>query len=227
MQALFKARFEQALDSKKLNFKKLEQQLRRMGVNPEDPMAMASIQRVTSTFFRAIDEKQGTPYVFHGDKQPVQRLGSEEISDAREEQEALSEDSNQEELDRFIAEIEDAADREFEEEEAKEKEEVSKMRYWNREEMIGRGRRDFGNGDSDSELGGRTKTRHGRRDFDSGYSEDEVDGDVQYREDFETDSEDENRWKGKNCTSNRPQKDEIWESEDEISLASVDDDSEV
>ena len=65
--ALFKARFEQALDSQKLNIKKIEQQLRRMNVNPDDPVAMASIQRVASTFFNAIDKKEGSPYVFHGD----------------------------------------------------------------------------------------------------------------------------------------------------------------
>ena len=58
LQALFKARFEQALESQKLNIKKTEQQLRRTGVNPEDPVAMASIQRVASTFFNAIDKKK-------------------------------------------------------------------------------------------------------------------------------------------------------------------------
>ena len=63
MQALFKARFEQALESQKLNIKKIEQQLRRMGVNPEDPAAMASIQRVASTFFNATDKKEGSLYV--------------------------------------------------------------------------------------------------------------------------------------------------------------------
>ena len=68
MQALFKARFEQALDSQKLNIKKIEQQLRRMSINPDDPVAMASIQRVASTFFNAIDKKEGSPYVFHGEK---------------------------------------------------------------------------------------------------------------------------------------------------------------
>ncbi|KAF5192853.1 RNA-binding CRS1 / YhbY (CRM) domain protein [Thalictrum thalictroides] len=62
--ALFKARFEQALDSQKLNIKKIEQELRRMGVNPDDPVAMASIQRVAATFFNAIDDKKGSPYVF-------------------------------------------------------------------------------------------------------------------------------------------------------------------
>uniref|UniRef100_A0A1D1ZKE5 Putative CRM domain-containing protein At3g25440, chloroplastic n=1 Tax=Anthurium amnicola TaxID=1678845 RepID=A0A1D1ZKE5_9ARAE len=135
--ALFKARFEQALESQKLNIKKIEQELRRKGVNPEDPVAMASIQRVASTFFRAIDEKQGTPYVFHGERHTLS--GTE---DTREETPALSsDDSDQEELDRFIAEIEDAADKEWEAEEAAEKEETSQIRYWNREDMITRGSR--------------------------------------------------------------------------------------
>ncbi|XP_010554068.1 PREDICTED: uncharacterized CRM domain-containing protein At3g25440, chloroplastic [Tarenaya hassleriana] len=130
--ALFKARFEQALESQKLNIKKIEQQLRRMGVNPEDPVAMASIQRVASTFFNAIDRKEGTPYIFHGDKQPEQRP-----SVSREESEP-GDDSDQEELDRFIAEIEDAADKEWAAEEAAEKEEYGRIRYWNREEFNGR-----------------------------------------------------------------------------------------
>jgi len=97
LQALFKARFEQALESQKLNIKKIETQLRRKGINPEDPVAMASIQRVASTFFRAIDEQQGTPYVFRGDAQPS--AGTTEI---KEPPDQPSEDSDQEELDRFI-----------------------------------------------------------------------------------------------------------------------------
>lgn len=153
MQALFKARFEQALDSQKLNIKKLEQQLRRMGVNPEDPVAMASIQRVASTFFRAIDEKQGTPYVFHGGSEPDTQAGKAEDS-------VPSEDSDQEELDRFIAEIEDAADQEWATEEAAEKEDSSKIRYWNREEIGPRGRRTQVSGSEDSE----DETRSGGRD---------------------------------------------------------------
>lgn len=68
---MFKARFEQALESQKLNIKKIEQQLRRKGINPEDPIAMASIQNVASKFFRAIDEKQGTPYVFGENAKPI------------------------------------------------------------------------------------------------------------------------------------------------------------
>lgn len=136
MQALFKARFEQALESQKLNIKKTEQQLRRMGVNPEDPVAMASIQRVASTFFNAIDKKEGSPYVFHGDKQ-AERGSSGANS---EESEPGDEDSDQEELDRFIAEIEEAADKEWEEEEAAEQEESGRIRYWNREEFAGRSR---------------------------------------------------------------------------------------
>ncbi|TVU17878.1 hypothetical protein EJB05_33938, partial [Eragrostis curvula] len=127
--ALFKARFEQALESQKLNIKKIETQLRRKGINPEDPVAMASIQRVASTFFRAIDEQQGTPYVFRGDEQSS--AGTAEI---KEERDHPSEDSDQEELDRFIAEIETAAEKQWEEEEAAEKEESSRMQYWEREE---------------------------------------------------------------------------------------------
>ncbi|KAJ9152845.1 hypothetical protein P3X46_026359 [Hevea brasiliensis] len=133
--ALFKARFEQALESQKLNIKKIEQQLRRMGINPEDPVAMASIQRVASTFFNAIDKKEGSPYVFQGDQQPVVHL-----IDNLEHPEPLA-DSDQEDLDKFIAEIEDAADREWAAEEAAEKEELSKIRYWNKEDFGGRIRR--------------------------------------------------------------------------------------
>ncbi|XP_068648464.1 CRM-domain containing factor CFM9, mitochondrial-like isoform X2 [Aristolochia californica] len=124
--ALFKARFEQALESQKLNIKKIEQQLRRMGVNPEDPVAIASIQRVASTFFQAIDEKHGSPYVFQVNKP------SESQACQHDEPESPSEDSDQEELDRFIQEIEGAAGKEWDEEEAREKEEMSKtISYWN------------------------------------------------------------------------------------------------
>ncbi|XP_020114179.1 uncharacterized CRM domain-containing protein At3g25440, chloroplastic isoform X2 [Ananas comosus] len=129
--ALFKARFEQALESQKLNIKKIEQQLRRKGVNPEDPVAMASIQRVASTFFRAIDEQQGTPYVFRADRKP----GSETNEVQDEPLDLPSEDSDQEELDRFIAEIEEAADQEWAEEEATEKEEATRIRYWGKDDM--------------------------------------------------------------------------------------------
>ncbi|KAL5976440.1 CRM-domain containing factor cfm9, mitochondrial [Asimina triloba] len=135
LQALFKARFEQALDSQKLNIKKIEQQLRRMGVNPEDPVAMASIQRVASTFFRAIDEKQGSPYVFQGETKPIY------VPDSEEEPASPSEDSDQEELDRFIAEIEEAADKEWEAEEAAEKEEMGRIRYRNDVDERSLGRR--------------------------------------------------------------------------------------
>lgn len=135
MQALFKARFEQALESQKLNVKKIEQDLRRKGVNPEDPVAMASIQRVASTFFNAIDKKEGTPYVFYGNKQSAM----EPLDNS--EKEEPSADSDQEELDRFIAEIEDAADKEWAEEEEAEKEELGKIRYWNKESYGDRTRR--------------------------------------------------------------------------------------
>ncbi|XP_031481348.1 CRM-domain containing factor CFM9, mitochondrial [Nymphaea colorata] len=152
--ALFKARFEQALDSQKLNIKKLEQQLRQMGVNPEDPIAMASVQRVASTFFRAIDEKQGTPYVFHGD-----RHDPSQADETEDELVVPSEDSDQEELDRFIAEIEDAADQEWAAEEAAEKEEVGRIRYWNEEDIGGRSRRTFPvrGGGSDDEGDGQRR----------------------------------------------------------------------
>ncbi|XP_054803756.1 CRM-domain containing factor CFM9, mitochondrial-like [Prosopis cineraria] len=148
--ALFKARFEQALESQKLNIKKIEQQLRRMGVNPEDPAAMASIQRVASTFFNAIDKKEGSPYVFHEGK-----LSAKETVEDLEEP-GPSIDSDQEELDRFIAEIEEAADKEYEAEEAKEKEELGRMRYWNREEFGGRFRKFdvSGNDDHDDKVRG-------------------------------------------------------------------------
>ncbi|KAI3813126.1 hypothetical protein L1987_17842 [Smallanthus sonchifolius] len=129
--ALFKARFEQALDSQKLNIKKIEQQLRRMNINPDDPVAMASIQRVASTFFNAIDKKEGSPYVFHGEK----HSGPGNVNIKEPES---SEDSDQEELDKFIAEIEDAADKEWEAEEAAEKEEVNRIRYLYREDYDGR-----------------------------------------------------------------------------------------
>ncbi|KAL8229105.1 hypothetical protein R6Q57_014005 [Mikania cordata] len=129
--ALFKARFEQALDSQKLNIKKIEQQLRRMNINPDDPVAMASIQRVASTFFNAIDKKEGSPYVFHGEKQNGPNTVNIEEPES-------SEDSDQEELDKFIAEIEDAADKEWEAEEAAEKEEANRIRYLYREDYDGR-----------------------------------------------------------------------------------------
>ncbi|RDX63069.1 putative CRM domain-containing protein, chloroplastic, partial [Mucuna pruriens] len=159
--ALFKARFEQALESQKLNIKKMEQQLRRMGVNPEDPAAMASIQRVASTFFNAIDKKEGTPYVFREGKQSII-----EPAEGFEESEPTV-DSDQEELDRFIAEIEDAADKEYEAEEEKEKEELGRIRYWNREEFGGRYRRSDAprNDDRDGEVRGSRvwQTAHPKR----------------------------------------------------------------
>ncbi|KAL3624282.1 CRM-domain containing factor cfm9, mitochondrial [Castilleja foliolosa] len=152
--ALFKARFEQALESQKLNIKKTEQDLRRKGVNPDDPVAMASIQRVASTFFNAIDKKEGSPYVFREDTtKQVGPTGPPQDDDD-------DDDSDQEELDRFIAEIEDAADKEWEEEEAAEKEEEHRIRHWNREDFGGRfGRSDRGEGDdySDDENRGRRR----------------------------------------------------------------------
>ncbi|XP_065879814.1 CRM-domain containing factor CFM9, mitochondrial [Euphorbia lathyris] len=153
--ALFKARFEQALESQKLNIKKFEQQLRRMGVNPEDPVAMASIQRVASTFFNAIDKKEGTPYVYQWDKQPVLE------PDCNLEHPEPNDDSDQEELDRFIAEIEEAADKDWAEEEAAEQEEFGKIRYWNKEDFGGRVRRSemYRNDVSDGENRGTRRRR--------------------------------------------------------------------
>ncbi|GMH24873.1 hypothetical protein Nepgr_026716 [Nepenthes gracilis] len=149
--ALFKARFEQALESQKLNIKKVEQQLRRKGINPDDPVAMASIQRVASTFFNAIDKKEGSPYVFRGDEvSKLEPLKSFELSEP-------AEDSDQEELDKFIAEIEDAADKEWAAEEAAEKDEFDKIRYWNREDSGGRFRQR--DSDSDDETNGEVKGR--------------------------------------------------------------------
>ncbi|KFK33672.1 hypothetical protein AALP_AA5G044700 [Arabis alpina] len=171
--ALFKARFEQALESQKLNIKKTEQQLRRMGVNPEDPVAMASIQRVASTFFNAIDKKEGSPYVFHGDKQP-ERGGSVVNT---EESEPADEDSDQEELDRFISEIEEAADKEWEEEEAAEQEESGRIRYWNREEFAGRSRGPEMRSYGDSSHGFRRNERDTRSQRRSNDSDDDDDND--------------------------------------------------
>ncbi|KAI3503494.1 hypothetical protein L1887_31937 [Cichorium endivia] len=158
--ALFKARFEQALDSQKLNIKKIEQQLRRMNVNPDDPVAMASIQRVASTFFNAIDKKEGSPYVFSNDNK-----NKEENGLRIKEIESGEEDSDQEELDKFIAEIEDAADKEWEIEEAAEKEEVNRIRYLYREDYDGRYTK--------PDMGRRAPRRGGDGESDEGDESDE------------------------------------------------------
>lgn len=175
--ALFKARFEQALESQKLNIKKIEQQLRRMGINPDDPVAMASLHKVASTFFNAVDKKEGSPYVFRGDdespKEPQKKIF---------ELPGAAEDSDQEELDKFIAEIEDAVDKEWEEEEIAEKEELNRIRYWNKEDSGGRFKPErYRGSDSDDEIGGRPRggndIHHRARITDSenedGFSEDE------------------------------------------------------
>ncbi|KAK4392946.1 CRM-domain containing factor CFM9, mitochondrial [Sesamum angolense] len=108
---------------------------RKEGDKSDDPVAMASIQRVASTFFNAIDKREGSPYVFREDKTTqVESEGLRHPPDA-------GDDSDQEELDRFIAEIEDAADKEWAAEEAAEKEELGRIRYWNREDFGGRYRR--------------------------------------------------------------------------------------
>ena len=132
MQALFKARFEQALESQKLNIKKIEQQLRKKGISPDDPVAMASIQRVASTFFNAIDKKEGSPYVFRETQDSVKE------TQKSSEQPEFADDSDQEELDKFIAEIEEAVDQEWAEGEAAEKEEYGKIKYRNKEDSGGR-----------------------------------------------------------------------------------------
>lgn len=179
--ALFKARFEQALDSQKLNIKKIEQELRRKGVNPEDPVAMASIQRVASTFFNAIDEKQGSPYVFHGDKRPPVAQPHE-----REAEDRYSEEQEQQQLDKFIADIEEAAEQEWEEEEAAEREEFQRIKYRNREHSAGRIIRTDRYNDEDSEGEVRVR-RTDREDTSSKYRT----SDKRRRDDEENDAEDE------------------------------------
>lgn len=177
MQALFKARFEQALESQKLNIKKLEQDLRRKGVNPDDPVAMASIQRVASTFFNAIDKREGSPYVFREDKSI--RVAPE---DSQQPQDA-GEDSDQEELDRFIAEIEDAADKEWAEEESAEKEELDRIRYWNREDFSGRYRKFDVNRNEDSNDETRDRMRYRNQRDRRRASDSEVEGDDELESD--------------------------------------------
>lgn len=178
--ALFKARFEQALESQKLNIKKIEQQLRRKGINPDDPVAMASLHKVASTFFNALDKKDGSPFMLHGEEEPMkeprQRL---ELSEPVE-------DSDREELDKFIAEIEDAVDKEWTAEEAAEKEELGKIRYWNKEGSGGRFKPDhYGASDSDDEFRGGArgwKDSHQRQRIAD--SEDEDDGSESDRSDL-------------------------------------------
>ena len=189
MQALFKARFEQALESQKLNIKNIEQQLRRKGVNPDDPVALASIQRVASTFFKEIDKKAGSPYVFREDKQ------FEAIPSTNLQQSEPADDSDQEELDRFIAEIEDAADKEWAAEEAAEKEEFGKIRYLNREDFGGRFRRSemLNSEDSDTDIRGGERdsmgVRSGRRRTDNSDNEDDDEDDLGVMSDYESDAD--------------------------------------
>lgn len=172
MQALFKARFEQALESQKLNIKKKEQELRRKGINPDDPVAMASIRRVASTFFNAIDKKEGSPYVFQRDKK------AELESSGDLQQPEPDDESDQEELNRFIAEIEDAAHKEWAAEEAAEKEEFGKIRYWNQEDLGDRFRRSeqIGDEESNDNIGGRSRNwscaKHGRNRINASDNED-------------------------------------------------------
>ncbi|GAB4848067.1 hypothetical protein Ancab_002729 [Ancistrocladus abbreviatus] len=85
---------------------------------PDDPVAGASIQRVASTFFNAIDKKEGSPYVFHrGEESIAKPYNSLEPSEP-------GDDSDQEVLDIFISVIEDAADEAW----AAEKEEFGRIR---------------------------------------------------------------------------------------------------
>ncbi|CAH9140271.1 unnamed protein product [Cuscuta epithymum] len=183
--ALFKARFEQALDSQKLNIKDYEQKLRRKGINPDDPVAMASIQRVASTFFNAIDQKEGSPYVFQGHKSNQAGPSSSDI-----EQHQSDEESDQEELDRFIADIEREADREWAAEEAAEKEELGRIRYLNQEDFGGRPRRRSENGsdgESDRELG-RTRNWNDKRGMKYVHDASDEDDNI---------SEDDDRWRSR------------------------------
>ncbi|XP_062105653.1 CRM-domain containing factor CFM9, mitochondrial isoform X2 [Humulus lupulus] len=197
--ALFKARFEQALESQKLNIKKIEQQLRRSGINPEDPVATASIQRVASSFFNAIDKKEGTPYVFQEDKLSLRDSTDFESSEPSDEKE-------QEELDKFIAEIEDAAEREWAAEEAAEKEDFGRLKYWNREEFGGRFRRaETFRGDSsyDENRGDRNwKDSHGKRRTSESDDED----------DDASDADD--KWRSRNARGATPVDSDIDESDE-------------
>lgn len=185
-QALFKARFEQALDSQKLNIKEYEQKLRKKGINPDDPVAMASIQRVASTFFNAIDQKEGSPYIFQGDKSNQVGASSSNIEQQSDEE------SDQEELDRFIADIEREADREWAAEEAAEKEELGKIRYWNQEDFAGQFRRSESNGsdESDNEMVGRTRSWNDKRGRKIVHDDSDEDGDVSEDDDDGWDSDD-------------------------------------
>lgn len=210
MQALFKARFEQALESQKLNIKKIEQELRRKGVNPDDPVAMASIQRVASTFFNAIDQKEGSPYVFREDK--TTQMDSSSTLD----QSQSAEDSDQEELDRFIAEIEDAADKEWAAEEAAEEEEMGKIRYWNQEDIGGRSRRSkqIGSEDSDDDIRERSSswnTANGRKRTNVSDGDSSDDGDESSN--YETDAE---VVKGKPGNAGRTAKRESFNRNDNV-----------
>lgn len=163
-----------------------------MGVNPEDPSAMASIQRVASTFFNAIDKKEGSPYVFRGDKQSViEPTGGLDL-----EESDPSADSDQEELDRFIAEIEDAADKEYEEEEAKEKEEFGRLRYWNREEFGGRFRRSDASRNDDYD-GGEVRGSRARQTIHPKHRT--IDSDDEENAHFDNDDDDDHgEWRSSN-----------------------------
>lgn len=147
---------------------------------------MASIQRVAATFFNAIDEKEGSPYVFRGDENSkVEPQKSLEQSDPADE-------SEDEELDKFIAEIEDAADKEWAAEEAAEEEDIGRLRYWNKENSSGRFERSerVGGSDFDNGMRGAVRTRKDahekRRTFDSDDEEDDL---SEGSEEWESDEE--------------------------------------
>ena len=160
-----------------------------MGVNPEDPAAMASIQRVASTFFNAIDKKEGTPYVFREGKQSI----IEPAAGLEESEPGV--DSDQEELDRFIAEIEDAADKEYEAEEAKEKEEFGRIRYWNKEEFGGRYRRSDVSRNDDHDVEAR-----GQRVWQSTQPKRHaIDSDDEENAHFDNDDDEDDEWRFNNA----------------------------
>lgn len=80
------------------------------------------------------------------------------LSSSIDQTHSTAEDSDQEELDRFIAQLEQTADDEWAAEEEAEKDEVGKIRYWNKEDIGSRFRRSgmMGSDESDDESGRRT-----------------------------------------------------------------------
>ena len=110
------------------------------------------------------------PYVFRGDKQLLAETDNKLIhSEPPDEHE-------QEELDKFIAEIEDAAEREWAAEEAAEKDEFTRLRYHHKGEFGDRYKRTEAlENDSSGDEINRTRGRrdvHGKRHVDSDYEDD-------------------------------------------------------